>query len=540
MKKQEKLGVAVGALVLIMALFVGCPGAGDGGGETTVGTPAKPTGQVVSVNSVKISWTGVSGAAKYSIYRTVSSTGTYRYLDETEELSYTDTGLTANSKYYYKIRAVGSDGVEGAPSDYVEVTTTLVTSAPAAVTVTGSTKDSITLMWTAVSGASEYKIYFCETSNGQYSSVGTTRAVTYTHDDLTPATTFYYRVSAVSNGEESAKSSAYAKGSTKAENGSTIEGGAPDTGTVDDSNSGNNGSNDDNGSNTDNGSGSQTDGTASLPSGGLATKLAFIANRADNGVSYDIVVTENEYLDPTTIATRGKNVSITIRSASASASAIKSISLENPGNLFAVANNITLTLKNIVLKGVTANTVALVEVSLGATLILDSGAKITLNTNTTFNTGGGIYLNGGAFTMNDGSEISGNSTRYGGGIFVANKSTATITGGTISSNNAANASGGGIYISNDCTVTMNGGIISNNSATSYGGGVYIQNTGTFIKRHATGKETSGTIYGATGDGANSGQRGAALYRETGTKKQRNATLGEFDEITSKSDEGWEE
>jgi uncharacterized repeat protein (TIGR02543 family) len=278
----------------------------------------------------------------------------------------------------------------------------------------------------------------------------------------------------------------------------------------------------------------------------LAEKLAYIADRADDGTVYDIMISENEYLDPTTVETMGRNVTINLHSVSAAD--IKSIQLERPGSLFVINSNVTLKLSNIILKGVSSNNVALVTVGNSGSLVMDDGAKITMNTSTGGTThikGGGVYLDNGTMVMN-GGEISYNTVYAywadGGGIFLENNSTLILKGGIISNNNSTGdrnfERGGGISVGANSTVTMNGGILSNNTSNMSGGGVFVAGNGTFIKRHASGTTESGIIYGGTGAMANTGT-GSALYRENGTLHRVERTLGVYDEITSASDEGWE-
>jgi hypothetical protein len=284
------------------------------------------------------------------------------------------------------------------------------------------------------------------------------------------------------------------------------------------------------------------------PGATLAEKLAYIAGRADDGAVYDIEIAGDEYISPQTISTMGRNVTVIIHSASQAD--IKAIQLESTGSLFSVNSNITLKLNNIVLKGISSNTAALVTVGQGGNLVVDDGAVISLNTNISSQKGGGVYLNNGTMTMN-GGEISNNTVTsqraYGGGIYLENNSSVILTGGIISNNVVPStyyyAYGGGIYIATGCTATMNGGVISNNKVSqgwgNYGGGVFVATGGTFIKRHAAGTTTSGVIYGATGDMANTSTNGATLYRDNGTLHKVDRTLGAYDEITSASDEGWE-
>jgi len=283
------------------------------------------------------------------------------------------------------------------------------------------------------------------------------------------------------------------------------------------------------------------------PGATLVEKLAYIRSNAGDGVVYDIVVDNNEYIDPQTVGTLGRNITVIIHSASSGD--IKTIQLESVGNLFTVDNNITLILQNIVLKGMSNNTKALVWIGTGGKMILNSGSKITLNTNTSGEMGGGIYLSGSVLEMNEGAEIIGNinSTRYsyGGGIYVADNSSVRIYGGLISENKCTGSSyrnGGGIYIKSNSTVTMSGGTISKNTCAT-GGGICVETNSSFTKRAASGNSASGIIYGGTGDNANTalnGSGGHAIYRASVTKRQRNSTLGYYDEISSSSDEGWEQ
>jgi len=59
----------------------------------------------VSSSSINMSWDAVPYAAGYKIYRSTSATGTYSLYKTITTRSFTDTKLTANRTYYYKIRA---------------------------------------------------------------------------------------------------------------------------------------------------------------------------------------------------------------------------------------------------------------------------------------------------------------------------------------------------------------------------------------------------------------------------------------------------
>jgi uncharacterized repeat protein (TIGR02543 family) len=76
--------------------------------------PSTPTVTLskASTTSIKVAWTGVSGATRYQIFRATSATGTYsyQYTASSTARSWVNTGLTAGKTYYYKVRAYHLEG----------------------------------------------------------------------------------------------------------------------------------------------------------------------------------------------------------------------------------------------------------------------------------------------------------------------------------------------------------------------------------------------------------------------------------------------
>ena len=65
----------------------------------------------------------MSGAAKYEVYRARSLNGDYIKYSTVTGTSYTNTSYIENGNtYYYKVRALKSDGTAGAWSSVVSVT----------------------------------------------------------------------------------------------------------------------------------------------------------------------------------------------------------------------------------------------------------------------------------------------------------------------------------------------------------------------------------------------------------------------------------
>jgi hypothetical protein len=92
---------------------------------TAPNPPGAPTFGSVEPTSLTVSWTApATGAASYRVERATSSTGPWIELASgVTTLSHADSGLTASTTYYYRVRATNEDGVNGAFSLVKPVTT---------------------------------------------------------------------------------------------------------------------------------------------------------------------------------------------------------------------------------------------------------------------------------------------------------------------------------------------------------------------------------------------------------------------------------
>ena len=119
------------------------------------------------------------------------------------------------------------------------------------------------------------------------------------------------------------------------------------------------------------------------------------------------------------------------------------------------------------------------EVGYGTIYIQAQNGKLDIygkiNNNIASDRGGGIamannYRYPTVVTMYDGAEICNNySAQTGGGVMVS-VGTFTMKGGTIS-DNIANEMGGGVYVRRGGNFIMEGGTISDNKTAQYGGGI---------------------------------------------------------------------
>jgi hypothetical protein len=132
------------------------------------------------------------------------------------DTSFSFTGLSVGTKYYFSVAAIVGT-TESAKSSQINASTKTATdpdtpatpdkpTTPSNLSASAKSSSTITLSWTAVTGATSYKLYYGKTSNPTTSKETSTN--TYTFEGLAAETKYYFKVSAVNAGGESARSSA--------------------------------------------------------------------------------------------------------------------------------------------------------------------------------------------------------------------------------------------------------------------------------------------------------------------------------------------
>ncbi len=152
-------------------------------------------------NNIKLTWTAVTGATGYEVWRSSSENGPYTKLGTASGTTYTNTGLNLNTLYYYKVNAyctASTATTYGGRSAYAAATPV-----PAAPTASASTisYNSVKVSWSSVPGASGYQVYRATSQNGSYSLVKTTSSLSYTNTGLGTGTAYYYKVRPYASGK---------------------------------------------------------------------------------------------------------------------------------------------------------------------------------------------------------------------------------------------------------------------------------------------------------------------------------------------------
>lgn len=96
--------------------------------KTPTPPPAAPTLLTysnVTSSEITLNWQSVSGASGYKVYRAVSTDSNYSLIATISSNTYTNTSLTANTKYWYFVRAYNAYGTSS-DSPHVSITTSQV------------------------------------------------------------------------------------------------------------------------------------------------------------------------------------------------------------------------------------------------------------------------------------------------------------------------------------------------------------------------------------------------------------------------------
>jgi autotransporter-associated beta strand protein len=147
-------------------------------------------------NLATLSWSGVLGATSYNVKRSTNSGSGYVTVGSPSVPTFTDTGVTNGTTYYYVVTAVNSAGESVASPQVSVVPSTL----PVPTGIMAQANSSqVTLNWNGSANATSYNILRSTTSGGSYIILGSVTATTYTDTIPSPGTTYYYVIEATNN-----------------------------------------------------------------------------------------------------------------------------------------------------------------------------------------------------------------------------------------------------------------------------------------------------------------------------------------------------
>ena len=167
-----------------------------------------PTGvsAVGGQNQVSLAWNTIGGATGYGVRRSIHAGGPYSDLPTLASAGLLDQGLSAATRYYYLVHAIGPGG-PGA--DSAEASALTVPATPANLTATPGA-GAITLNWDPSPGVTGYRISRASADDGVYQLLINAPATpaSYLDSGLVAGKTFSYVVAALNASGASARSTA--------------------------------------------------------------------------------------------------------------------------------------------------------------------------------------------------------------------------------------------------------------------------------------------------------------------------------------------
>ncbi len=152
-------------------------------------------------DQVSLSWTSVANATSYQVQRATNAGFTTGVVNSTViGSSFSDTGLTTNTAYYFRVLA-NAPGSQGAWSNVVNTTTNSVPTP--VVTATATSNTTFTSSWPAISGATSYNVQY-STDNATWNPSSSTTATSYNWGPTYQGTRLYFRTQAVNGAFTSA------------------------------------------------------------------------------------------------------------------------------------------------------------------------------------------------------------------------------------------------------------------------------------------------------------------------------------------------
>ena len=182
--------------------------------------PSAPTGvsvSVVSHSKLKVNWTdNVSNETGFEVYRSTTSSGTYSIVGTTaaNTNNFTDTSLTPNTTYWYRLKSINVNGASGFTTAVSGKTAVLpaIPQAPTNLVGTAVSGTRINLTWSDNSTTETgFEVYRSINNANNYVLIATTppnaaSQAAYADSSLFANVTYYYRVRSKNDGGNSAYS----------------------------------------------------------------------------------------------------------------------------------------------------------------------------------------------------------------------------------------------------------------------------------------------------------------------------------------------
>ncbi len=158
------------------------------------GKPKLNSVQSRNSTRLRLTWEPVNGAVSYQVYRSLTKTGGFKKQKELTKETYDDTKAEPGVTYYYRVRAVYSDGKKSA---YSTVRSAKLLEQPQ-ITKVVAKNGNLNINWDRVKGAEKYELLRSEASNGTYKKIATLTGdtIAYTDKNVALQKDYFYKLRA--------------------------------------------------------------------------------------------------------------------------------------------------------------------------------------------------------------------------------------------------------------------------------------------------------------------------------------------------------
>ena len=165
----------------------------------TATKPATPASVTVksTKSTIKLSWKKVTGASGYQVYQYDADEDAYvqiATISGATKKTYTVKKLKAAKTYRFKVRSYKTVDGKKVYSKYSAVIYAATTPGKVTKLRYSAKKNSITLTWAKVKGATGYIVYRYDSTTGKYKKLKTVKTNKYFHSNLKSNKTFQYKV----------------------------------------------------------------------------------------------------------------------------------------------------------------------------------------------------------------------------------------------------------------------------------------------------------------------------------------------------------
>lgn len=182
---------------------------------TVYGLPYAPksiSAASTGYRSVKVSWSKVSGATGYEVYRYNGKSYVKIATLGSSAASYVNNGLATGTSCSFKVRSYYKTGTTTKYSPFTAVRTAKPVPAGPAIRSISPGKKKAVVRWTRVAGATGYKVYRSTNAKSGFKCVKTikkAKTVSFTNKKLKKGKIYYYRIQSIGKVKKKSISGGY-------------------------------------------------------------------------------------------------------------------------------------------------------------------------------------------------------------------------------------------------------------------------------------------------------------------------------------------